>query len=990
MKRLLISLLLTIFCNVLVAQNIGINTAGTAPNNSAGLDVDFTNKGLLIPRVGLTSSLDATTISSPATSLLIYNTATAGSSPNNVTPGYYYWTGTVWTRLATSGASATNWQTNGNAGTISGTNFIGTTDAQDLSVKTNNFEKLRVTTTGRIGVNESSPTATMYLKTYINGDLTNDYDGVKLVSPVMGPMYSNGTILGIDNGTASGVMGRNAQLWNFEPGFLRFGTANYERLKIDQFGNFGFNESNPAAASTVTIRPFINGSTGAPFDGVRIIHPMFAPSTLSGLLLGVDPIGQDATITSYQAGNLTFGTATQERMRLTPMGTLAIGATNISSTGLATLVMQDNTGGISPGTMLLNPGFPPGTKGMYYGADMFGMTNNGKIWNYLFGDVILGTNNSEVMRLSSTGRVGVKTTTPTFDLDVNGNANFTGPVRVTGYTLPIMDGMNGQVIKTDGSGNLSWSSLAAGTVSLVDLYMPNSVFNVSGGPVTSTGTFNVTFDTQSANTVFAGPTSGSPGVPDFRPLVAADIPTLTGYIQNNTVGNNFGTGQAASFDITGNGEISGNLKLNGNLGLGTTTPSERLHIANGNLRIDDGYYIKSSSGTSMLGMTLGDIQLSDNSFGGRMIFNLRSSTGIDFQFSSASDNGRFAPNGFLGLGTTTPSERLHIANGNLRIDDGYYIKSSSGTSMLGMTLGDIQLSDNSFGGRMIFNLRSSTGIDFQFSSASDNGRFAPNGFLGLGTTTPSERLEVNGRIKVGAYVLPSTDGTSGQVLKTNGSGTLTWQNDNGGSGTVTSVALSMPSIFSVSGSPVTTSGTLTASLNTQAANTFFAGPSSGAAATPTFRAITATDIPTLSGYIQNNAVGNNFATGQAASFDVTGNAEVGGTLEVNGNVGIGTTTTNSTLEVNGAVAMKVKTAQVAGTNNPDNTGEIWLYTSGSGAITLPAAATCPNRMYVILNNTGAVRTISSYKDLALTAQTTINNNTSLWIVSDGANWQQIK
>ncbi len=908
MKRLLISLLLTIFCNVLVAQNIGINTAGTAPNNSAGLDVDFTNKGLLIPRVGLTSSLDATTISSPATSLLIYNTATAGSSPNNVTPGYYYWTGTVWTRLATSGASATNWQTNGNAGTISGTNFIGTTDAQDLSVKTNNFEKLRVTTTGRIGVNESSPTATMYLKTYINGDLTNDYDGVKLVSPVMGPMYSNGTILGIDNGTASGVMGRNAQLWNFEPGFLRFGTANYERLKIDQFGNFGFNESNPAAASTVTIRPFINGSTGAPFDGVRIIHPMFAPSTLSGLLLGVDPIGQDATITSYQAGNLTFGTATQERMRLTPMGTLAIGATNISSTGLATLVMQDNTGGISPGTMLLNPGFPPGTKGMYYGADMFGMTNNGKIWNYLFGDVILGTNNSEVMRLSSTGRVGVKTTTPTFDLDVNGNANFTGPVRVTGYTLPIMDGMNGQVIKTDGSGNLSWSSLAAGTVSLVDLYMPNSVFNVSGGPVTSTGTFNVTFDTQSANTVFAGPTSGSPGVPDFRPLVAADIPTLTGYIQNNTVGNNFGTGQAASFDITGNGEISGNLKLNGN----------------------------------------------------------------------------------LGLGTTTPSERLHIANGNLRIDDGYYIKSSSGTSMLGMTLGDIQLSDNSFGGRMIFNLRSSTGIDFQFSSASDNGRFAPNGFLGLGTTTPSERLEVNGRIKVGAYVLPSTDGTSGQVLKTNGSGTLTWQNDNGGSGTVTSVALSMPSIFSVSGSPVTTSGTLTASLNTQAANTFFAGPSSGAAATPTFRAITATDIPTLSGYIQNNAVGNNFATGQAASFDVTGNAEVGGTLEVNGNVGIGTTTTNSTLEVNGAVAMKVKTAQVAGTNNPDNTGEIWLYTSGSGAITLPAAATCPNRMYVILNNTGAVRTISSYKDLALTAQTTINNNTSLWIVSDGANWQQIK
>lgn len=111
---------------------------------------------------------------------------------------------------------------------------------------------------------------------------------------------------------------------------------------------------------------------------------------------------------------------------------------------------------------------------------------------------------------------------------------------------------------------------------------------------------------------------------------------------------------------------------------------------------------------------------------------------------------------------------------------------------------------------------------------------------------------------------------------------------------------------------------------------------------------------------------------------------------LNGNAGIGTTTPNSTLEVNGAMAMKVKTSQVAGTNNPDNTGEIWLYTSGTGVITLPGAATCPNRMYVLLNNTAAIRTISSYKDLTGAAQTTIGNNVSLWIVSDGASWQQIK
>ena len=66
-----------------------------------------------------------------------------------------------------------------------------------------------------------------------------------------------------------------------------------------------------------------------------------------------------------------------------------------------------------------------------------------------------------------------------------------------------------------------------------------------------------------------------------------------------------------------------------------------------------------------------------------------------------------------------------------------------------------------------------------------------------------------------------------------------------GSGTVTSVGLSLPSIITVTNSPVTTSGTLTGTLTTQAVNAIFAGPSSGAAAAPTFRSLTTADIPTL-------------------------------------------------------------------------------------------------------------------------------------------------
>jgi hypothetical protein len=130
------------FSNLVNAQNVGINTSGASPAASAGLDVDFSDKGLLIPRVALTATNAATPITSPATSLLVYNTATAGTAPNNVTPGYYFWTGSAWTRL--SNGTQGSWDLQGNAGTSATNNFIGTTDAVDVVVKTNSTERLRV------------------------------------------------------------------------------------------------------------------------------------------------------------------------------------------------------------------------------------------------------------------------------------------------------------------------------------------------------------------------------------------------------------------------------------------------------------------------------------------------------------------------------------------------------------------------------------------------------------------------------------------------------------------------------------------------------------------------------------------------------------------------------------------------------------------------------------------------------------------------------
>lgn len=70
------------------------------------------------------------------------------------------------------------------------------------------------------------------------------------------------------------------------------------------------------------------------------------------------------------------------------------------------------------------------------------------------------------------------------------------------------------------------SGTGDGSVTSVALTAPTDIFNVSGSPVTTSGTLALTLDTQLANRVWAGPTTGSPATPAFRALVAADLPTV--------------------------------------------------------------------------------------------------------------------------------------------------------------------------------------------------------------------------------------------------------------------------------------------------------------------------------------------------------------------------------------------------------------------------------------------------------------------------------
>ncbi|SEQ21027.1 hypothetical protein SAMN05444005_1108 [Flavobacterium urocaniciphilum] len=99
MKKVLFLFLLPL----LTLGQVGINT--TTPNSSSILDIEATDKGILIPRISIPNLSSASPITSPATSLLVYNTNTTTGT------GFYFWNGTNWAPL---GGADNDWIFSGN------------------------------------------------------------------------------------------------------------------------------------------------------------------------------------------------------------------------------------------------------------------------------------------------------------------------------------------------------------------------------------------------------------------------------------------------------------------------------------------------------------------------------------------------------------------------------------------------------------------------------------------------------------------------------------------------------------------------------------------------------------------------------------------------------------------------------------------------------------------------------------------------------------
>ncbi|WP_410004660.1 hypothetical protein [Aequorivita nionensis] len=130
-------------------SQVGIGTTNPNPNALLDIDASTTPGGLLLPRVNLTGTSSFLPLTANVEGMVVYNTATAGVAPNNVTPGYYYNDGSQWVRV---GKESVDWSTLGNAGTNAANNFIGTTDNQPLAFRVNNSERMGILTNGNVGI----------------------------------------------------------------------------------------------------------------------------------------------------------------------------------------------------------------------------------------------------------------------------------------------------------------------------------------------------------------------------------------------------------------------------------------------------------------------------------------------------------------------------------------------------------------------------------------------------------------------------------------------------------------------------------------------------------------------------------------------------------------------------------------------------------------------------------------------------------------------
>jgi hypothetical protein len=424
-------------------------------------------------------------------------------------------------------------------------------------------------------------------------------------------------------------------------------------------------------------------------------------------------------------------------------------------------------------------------------------------------NLALETSGSTRLFISSSGNVGIGTTTPTVKLEVNGNVT-TGAVLNIGGATGNVGELNffNNVVKiartsTSGldfytTGGQPGLSLTSTSLFGIGTTTPNAKLDVSGSAIIS-GSLALTGNITGSNALFTGTITA-------QKLV---VQTVTSSILYSSGSNIFGSQLTDIQSFTGSLRVTGSgnhYVVGGNVGIGTTSPTYKLHISSSNnndslaihyiannstlfpfiissntdavgnyVRINTAIIELKRAGAASTIRTVGsanplnlqtdagDIVILPNQIEtlrvGPNTLNISGSvnisgsgTQIPFQITSGSTSLMFvSSSGNVGIGKTTPNAKLDVS-GSAIISGSLTATGNSlfsGQLTVGGALNSGQYyaatsaqMNNIYGGRSDF---ASSGISFNTLTPAQSVMVINYlGNVGIGTTTPNAKLDVSG------------------------------------------------------------------------------------------------------------------------------------------------------------------------------------------------------------------------------------------------------